>query len=117
MLLVISGIILLAAAIVIHKLFSKDENSSKELPEKDAERFAMLLVAEIKLNENYKVERGLRNNNLYESLRNEIEEARKKYKKRIPDADFQRFYDEALIKFLADGDESKLGLVFTSLKK
>jgi hypothetical protein len=91
MLLIISGIILLIAVMVIHKLFSKGENNSSELLENDAKRFAMLLVSEIKLNENYKVERGLRNNNLYESLRDEIEEARKKYKKRITDTALEGF--------------------------
>jgi hypothetical protein len=84
MLLIISGIILLIAVMVIHKLFSKGENNSSELLENDAKRFAMLLVSEIKLNENYKVERGLRNNNLYESLRDEIEEAQKNIKNELP---------------------------------
>ena len=67
--------------------------------------------------ENYKFERGLKNNNLYESLCDEIEEARKKYKKRVPNLEFESYFDDVLVEILADGDKGKLGLISTSLKK
>ncbi len=57
-----------------------------------------------------KLKRGLRNNNLYESLRDEIGEARKKYKMRVPNAEFESYFDDTLIEILADGDKSKLGV-------
>jgi hypothetical protein len=77
--------------------------------EAESRNFARLLVAEIKLFEDYKVRRGLETNQLYESLRNEIEAARKKYKRRIPYPELDKYFEEALIDILADGDKSKLG--------
>lgn len=91
--------------------------NNQEAMETDARRFARLLVAEIKLSEDYKVERGLRNNNLYDSLQDEIESARKKYKKRILDKNQEKYFDDAVLEVLAGGDRSKLGIVYTSLEK
>lgn len=101
-------IILVLLIVVLYSIFGGKNDST--LLENDAKRFAKLLIAEIKLYENYKFERGLKNNNLYESLRDEIEEARKKYKKRVPNAEFERCFDDVLIEVLADGDRSKLGI-------
>jgi hypothetical protein len=84
--------------------------------EKDAKRFAKLLISEIKLSEPYKVERGLKNNNLYESLKDEMETARKKYKKRIQNAEYEKHFEDCLVEILANGDKSKLGLISTSTK-
>jgi hypothetical protein len=109
-------ILLTLATIALYFIFGRKNNSSPRL-KNDAKRFARLLVSEIKLYESYKIERGIKNNNLYESLRNEIEEARKKYKKRISDAKFERFFDDALIEILAIGDKSKLSIVSTSFNK
>ncbi len=87
---------------------SNDNNSQQ----KDAARFARLLISEIKLYETSKLERGLQTNDLYESLKDEIEEARKKFKGRIPANEHLGCFDNALIEILADGDRSKLGLSF-----
>ena len=106
--------ILVILIIILYSIFG-GKNDSALLVE-DAGRFAKLLISEIKLFENYKFERGLKNNNLYESLRDEIEEAREKYKKRFPKAEFESFFDNVLVEVLADGDKSKLGLISTSLK-
>ncbi len=79
MLNLISGIIILGIIILIyHFYFRKDARPQSE---NNAGRFARLLIAEIKLYNNYKIQRGLKNNNLYESLKDEIEEARNKYRK------------------------------------
>ena len=77
--------------------------------ENDARRFARLLVSEIKLYNEDKVQRGLQNNNLAESLRDEIVEARSRYNKRIAGDDMQSYFDDALVEILADGDATKLG--------
>lgn len=99
-------IILILLLVVLYFLFGRGNNSANE---DDAKRFAKFLISEIRLYENYKFERGLKNNNLHESLKDEIERARRMYKKRVPNAEFERHFDDALIEVLADGDKSKLG--------
>ena len=102
-------LIIIAVLLILYFLFgSKNNPESKET---DAKRFAKLLVGEIKLFETYKFGRGLKNNNLYESLQDEIEEARKKYKKRFPSAESEVFFEEAILNILANDDKAKLGLV------
>jgi hypothetical protein len=103
------SILIAVSVIAALYFFPGRENNSNRL-ENDAKRFARLLVSEIKLYENYKVERGLRNNNLYESLYIEIGEARKKYKMRVPNVELDKYFDDALVEVLADGDKGKLGI-------
>jgi len=110
----ILGMIALGVIILIHYFFFRKE--VKPQVENDAVRFARLLVAEIKLNNDYKVQRGLKNNNLYESMKDEIDEARNKYKKRISDESLEGKFDNALIEILADGDKNRLGMISTSIK-
>jgi hypothetical protein len=103
------------AYFLLRKFSVNSSNETKSL-ESDARKFARLLVSEIKLYEDYKVQRGLKKNNLYESLEDEIESARKKYKKRVPDEEFDKYFEDALADILADGDKSRLGIISTSLK-
>ena len=117
MLTVISTIAVLVLVILIFRSFSKGENKDQDLVENDAKRFAKLLVSEIKLYNEYKLQRGLKNNNLYESLNLEIEEARKKFKKRFSKTDFDWIFDNALVEVLADGDKSKLGIATNTFNK
>jgi hypothetical protein len=88
-----------------------------DLSENDAKRFARLLITEIKLYQSTKIESGLRNNNLYEVLRDEIERARKMFQKRIMSREFEKYFDEALVEILADGDPSKFGAAASQLIK
>ena len=111
--LLISIVILALVAAFLYFVFAGKTNTVQS--ETDAKRFARLLISEIKLYENYKVEQGLKNNNLYESLRERIDEARKMYEKRIINSEHKRFFDEALIEVLANGDSSKFGQVNSSL--
>ena len=83
----------------------------------DAKRFARLLVSEIKLFNEDKVQRGLQNKNLSDSVRGEIDEARRLYKKRINNADLESHFDAAVIDILADGDKSRLDSGFKSTLK
>ncbi|HEX8735869.1 MAG TPA: hypothetical protein VF721_11125 [Pyrinomonadaceae bacterium] len=83
-----------------------------EQSEEDAKGFARLLVTEIKLYNDYKIQRGLQNNNLYASLRDEIDEAAKMYRKRVSNPEYFEYFNDALINILADGDKNRLGSEF-----
>jgi hypothetical protein len=79
----------------------------------DARRLARLLISEIKLYNEKKVEEGRVLNDLYERLKDDIERSRQVYDERTPaavrqDTDF--FHDE-LVRILADGRAEALGSV------
>jgi hypothetical protein len=78
----------------------------------EARRFARLLVSEIKLYNESKVEQGRKNSDLYERLKEDIDRSRQMYDERISD-DVRKvsnyFYDE-LVRILADGRADALGL-------
>ena len=78
----------------------------------EARRFARLLVSEIKLYNESKVEQGRKNRDLYERLKEDIDRSRQMYDERISD-DVRKvsnyFYDE-LVRILADGRAEALGL-------
>jgi hypothetical protein len=78
----------------------------------EARRFARLLVSEIKLYNEPKVEQGRKNKDLYERLKEDIDRSRQMYDERIAE-DIRKssnyFYDE-LVRILADGDAGALGL-------
>ncbi|MDP9191716.1 MAG: hypothetical protein M3P06_08425 [Acidobacteriota bacterium] len=78
----------------------------------EARRFARLLVSEIKLYNESKVEQGRKNSDLYERLKEDIDRSRQMYDERISD-DVRKvsnyFYDE-LVRILADGKADALGL-------
>ncbi|HEV7768066.1 MAG TPA: hypothetical protein VGQ76_23895, partial [Thermoanaerobaculia bacterium] len=71
----------------------------------EARRFARLLVSEIKLYNESKVEQGRKNRDLYERLKDDIDRSRQMYDERISE-DVRKgsnyFYDE-LVRILADG--------------
>ena len=78
----------------------------------EARRFARLLVSEIKLYNEPKVDQGRKNGDLYERLKEDIDRSRQMYDERISD-DVRKvsnyFYDE-LVRILADGRADALGL-------
>jgi hypothetical protein len=78
----------------------------------EARRFARLLVSEIKLYNEPKVDAGRKNRDLYERLKEDIDRSRQMYDERIPE-DVRKtsnyFYDE-LVRILADGNADALGL-------
>ncbi|MGI8669196.1 MAG: hypothetical protein ACR2J3_05015 [Aridibacter sp.] len=77
----------------------------------DARRFARLLVSEIKLYNEQKVQEGRESSDLYERLREAIDRSREMYDKRVQPpvaAKFDYFHYE-LVNTLADGEEPKLG--------
>lgn len=78
----------------------------------EARRFARLLVSEIKLYNETKVDQGRKNKDLYERLKEDIDRSRQMYDERIAEQvrkGSNYFYDE-LVRILADGDASALGL-------
>jgi hypothetical protein len=89
----------------------RDTGLSESQLQNDARRFAKLLVAEIKLNNEGEVSEGCRNADVYQRLKKEIDRRRKIYEKRVSPliaAKSDYFYEE-LVKTLAGGDASKLG--------
>jgi hypothetical protein len=76
-----------------------------------AQRLARLLVSEIKLYNEKKIADGKRNNNLYDVLKDTIEQSRKHYKERMGAALDQMpdYFHEELVKTLCEGDATKLG--------
>ncbi|MCM3904661.1 MAG: hypothetical protein ND866_23435 [Pyrinomonadaceae bacterium] len=80
----------------------------------DAQRFARLLVSEIKLYNEQKVADGREQNDLYERLREYIDRSRDMYDKRVK-PEVARKYDyfhHELVYTLAVGDASKLGSAY-----
>ena len=77
----------------------------------DARRFARLLVSEIKLYNEQKVNEGREGGDLYDRLREAIDRSREMYDKRVkPEvaAKFDYFHYE-LVSNLAEGNDAKLG--------
>jgi hypothetical protein len=78
----------------------------------DARRFARLLISEIKLYNEGKVDQGRKNRDLYERLKEDIDRSRQMYEDRVaPEVRevSNYFYDE-LVRILADGNADSLGL-------
>ncbi|MBA2525859.1 MAG: hypothetical protein H0V18_08775 [Pyrinomonadaceae bacterium] len=80
----------------------------------DAQRFARLLVSEIKLYNEQKVADGREQNDLYERLREYIDRSREMYDKRVKPEVAQKFdyFHQELVTTLAVGDIAKLGTAY-----
>jgi len=81
---------------------------------KRAQRFARLLIDEIKLYNKSKVEDGLKNRDLYDRLKDDIDKSRATYAKRYGQtaAASADYFVQELIRGLAQGDASVLGSNF-----
>jgi hypothetical protein len=77
----------------------------------DAMRFARLLVSEIKLYNEAKVQQGRSSRGLYDLLRDDIERSRQLYRERVPEPIRQttNYFNAELVRILADGDEGAMG--------
>jgi hypothetical protein len=77
----------------------------------DARRFARLLVSEIKLYNEQKVQEGRTQGDIYERLREDIDRSRQMYDKRVapPVAARYDYFHQELVNTLAEGDPGKLG--------
>jgi len=74
-------------------------------------RFARLLVSEIKLYNEAKVQQGRSNNGIYNLMRDDIERSRQLYKERVaePIRAATNYFNDELIRILADGDSGAMG--------
>ncbi|HVS81309.1 MAG TPA: GAF domain-containing protein [Pyrinomonadaceae bacterium] len=77
----------------------------------DARRFARLLVSEIKLYNEKKVNEGRNQSDIYDRLRDDIDRSRQMYEKRVapPVAARHDYFHQELVNTLAEGDSAKLG--------
>ncbi len=91
--------------------FGVHEASPEDSRHEEAQRLARLLVTEIKLYNEEKVREARESQNLYESLREDIERSQRIYDERIDEevrAATDYFQDE-LVRILAGGDPAALG--------
>ena len=95
-------------------------DSSPQMPPEEtdvhrkAQRFARLLVDEIKLYNQVKVSEGRKNRDLYDRLKEDIEKSRTTYKKRYGNtaAAGTDYFSQELIRSLAEDDSSIMGANF-----
>ena len=83
--------------------------------QKKARRFAKLLVEEIKLYNQPKVDEGRRNRDLYDRLKEDIEKSRAMYDKRYAESAVASadYFTQELIRILADNDATLMGAGFS----
>jgi len=77
----------------------------------DAKRFARLVVSEIKLYNESKVNEGRKNKDIYERLKEDIERGRHMYHERVaaPVRESTNYFYDELVRILAGGDAGALG--------
>ena len=94
------------AAPVVAELSAADADTHKR-----AQRFARLLIDEIKLYNKGKVEEGLKQKDLYDRLRDDIDKSRASYAKRYGStvAVSGNYFVQELVRGLAQGDAGTLG--------
>ncbi len=90
-------------------LDSMDPETRKQ--HEDAKRFARLLVSEIKLYNEAKVQQGRQQRGIYNMLRDDIERSRQLYSERVSSdiREATNYFHEELIRILGDGDAGALG--------
>jgi len=105
-----------AAAMAASAPASVPASSGSEEDElhKKARRFAKLLVEEIKLYNQPRVEEGRQHKDLYERLKVDIEKSRSTYDKRYAESAVASadYFTQELIRILADNDASLMGASF-----
>jgi hypothetical protein len=105
-----------AAAMAASAPASAPTSSGSEEDElhKKARRFAKLLVEEIKLYNQPRVEEGRQHKDLYERLKVDIEKSRSTYDKRYAESAVASadYFTQELIRILADNDASLMGASF-----
>jgi hypothetical protein len=89
--------------------------SEEDELQKKARRFAKLLVEEIKLYNQPKVDQGRQNKDLYDRLKEDIEKSRAMYDKRYAESAVASadYFTQELIRILADNDAMLMGAGFS----
>jgi F0F1-type ATP synthase membrane subunit b/b' len=87
------------------------EHGGGSSDEDAARRYARLLLSEIRMYHEPLVDEGRRSRDLRRRLRGEIDRARKLYEARVPPAIREQsdFFEQELVRTLADGDRTLLG--------
>jgi hypothetical protein len=77
----------------------------------EAQRFARLLVSEIKLYNEAKVKQGQKTRNLSDLLRDDIERSRQLYRERVAEniRVSTNYFNDEIVRILAEGDEGAMG--------
>jgi hypothetical protein len=94
------------------RIATQQNLSAETKKHEEAKRFARLLVSEIKLYNESKVDEGRKHRDLYERMKDDIDRSRQMYEERIGEdvrGQSNYFYDE-LVRILADGSPELLGL-------
>ncbi len=88
--------------------------SEEQETQRKAQRFARLLVDEIKLYNQAKVAEGRKNKDLYDRLKEAIEKSRATYQKRYGNtvAGSAKYFEDEIVRSLAEDDVSVLGANF-----
>jgi len=88
---------------------SMDPETKKQ--HEDAKRFARLLVSEIKLYNEAKVQQARQQRGIYAMLKDDIERSKQLYSERVSTEirESTNYFDDELIRILADGDQAALG--------
>ncbi len=99
-----------SAAAAAPPVAAEESPADREIHSK-AKRFAKLLVDEIKLYNQPKVEEGRRNSDIYERLRDDIEKSKTTYDKRYGNtvAASSNYFAAEALRILANGDPALLG--------
>lgn len=108
------GLVVIIIAVFFFRRSRFQETGAYE--DQDAARFARLLIAQIKLTESYKLERGIKLNDVYGSLKDEIDNARTAFRKRVPSERLEHHFDDQLVDVLASGDGIKMGSEYHDLR-
>ena len=95
---------------ILGRLFGSEP---AELDPVGARRLARLLVAEIRLSEPYKLQRGVTTSDVCGSLDTEIREARKGFHESYPQDEADAIFNHQLLDVLANGDRTKMGATFS----
>jgi hypothetical protein len=85
--------------------------SEEEKLHSDARRFARLLVSEIKLYNEQRLQEARAGGNIYLKLKRDIDRSREMYEKRIPSSVQQKadYFHNEIVRILAENDPAKLG--------
>ena len=73
-----------------------------------------MLVSEIKLYHEDELKEGRENHDIYERLKNEIDQGREQYNQRVPAAAVEGhdYFHEELVRILCEGNASLLGRAY-----
>jgi hypothetical protein len=107
--LVLISLIVFALLVLSKRSTSPDSAASAEL---EAQRFAKLLIAEIKLYNAGQIEEGRKHKDLYRRLKKDIERAKGMYDKRVGEgvAEREDYFHAELVRVIAEGDATALGV-------